>query len=115
MGFVSIKDPKWFSYQDVLTLTDLIEFLVFRRVSGQRAPLEEVIKAYLRTMEIRMDHINTHGKSFHYMVENPHKWEHVFKDRTPGIESLWRKLKGKRKMKVLDLRLFNWMLSILKC
>ena len=62
-ALVSIKDPGWFSYRDVIDFMDLIEFLAFRLVSGQRAPLQEVFKAYLRIMEILMDQIHTHGKS----------------------------------------------------
>ena len=85
-ALVSVRDPDWFSYQDVLDLTDLIEYLVFRRINGQRAPLEEVFKSYLRTMEIWMDQVNTHGRSLHDMVENPHKWNDCWKEWTPSTK-----------------------------
>ena len=51
-AYVSINDITWFSYQNVRDLSDILEDLIFRRVQNERAPLEFIFRAYLKTMTL---------------------------------------------------------------
>ena len=62
-ALVSISDPSWFGYQDVLTLSDKLQDYFWRRYNGARPPLEFMFKAYLKMMQYVLDQVNTHGKS----------------------------------------------------
>ena len=52
---------------------------------GQRPPLEFVLKAYLKTMAVFLDMINTHDKSLSTCVQDSHRWESIWTTWAPAV------------------------------
>ena len=83
-AYVSIADPTWLSYQKVRDFYDTLEDLIFRRVRGERPPLEFVLRAYLKMMGVFFDQINTHSKTLNDCLEDEHKWENIWTSWSPA-------------------------------
>ena len=82
-ALMCVENPAWFSLQDVRDFSDFFEDLFFRRVQGDRPPLEWSFKAYLKMMQLFLDQINTHGKSLHDIMDATYKWETIWTAWTP--------------------------------
>ena len=83
-AFVSIQEPDWFSFQDALTIMDILNGLFKQRYrGGARPPLEFFVKAYSKTMNQFLDEVSTHERKLSEVVKETSSWIHIWNSWDP--------------------------------
>ena len=85
--FVTIETKEWLQYQTVRDFELQFKHLFFRRVGGDRAPLEIQLKSYLRMMNLFMDQVNQHNKTLDELLKSTWVWESIWTSWHPSARA----------------------------
>ena len=79
-----IKTPEWYSLSDNEHFLDKILTLLHTRYQGQRPPVGYFVEAYVGTMHIFQENVDTHGHTLAAAVKATTEWIHLWSSWTPS-------------------------------